>query len=155
MRADMIRPTRKTVTVIQGSARTQAPWWRKTGSKGASASVQASSTNPPTTKHTSVAVNVREFMREVVMEETQAINIQHVESSGINDEFNNCNVGDMGGTDGLAKSIQGLCMDKCMGKGAEVNIGLKAKEVVDLTKSHVQSMLARPPLRECTNVVGT
>ena len=78
MRADTIQPTRKTVTVIQGSSRTQAPWWRKTGSKGAYASAQASSTNPPTTKHTPVAVNVREFMREVVMEETQATNIQQV-----------------------------------------------------------------------------
>ena len=155
MRADMIRPKRKTVTVIQGSARNQAPWWRKTGSKGASASAQAPGTNPPTRKHTSVAVNVREFMREVVMEETQAINNQHVESSGVNEEFNNCNVVDMGGTDGLTKSIQGLRMDKCMGKGAEVNIGLKVKEVVDLTKSHAQSMLTRPSLRECTNVVGT
>ena len=39
MRADTFRPTRKTVIVIQGSSHTQAPWWRKSGSKGAHASL--------------------------------------------------------------------------------------------------------------------
>ena len=38
LRADTFRPTRKTVIVIQGSSHTQAPWWRKSGSKGAHAS---------------------------------------------------------------------------------------------------------------------
>ena len=47
MRADTFRLTRKTVTIIQGSSRTQAPWWRKPGSKGAHASAQATGTSTP------------------------------------------------------------------------------------------------------------
>ena len=36
LRADSVCGVRKSVTVIAGASRTQAPWWRNTGSKAAS-----------------------------------------------------------------------------------------------------------------------
>nr|POF26901.1 hypothetical protein CFP56_37676 [Quercus suber] len=136
MKADTFRPTRKTVTIIQGSSRTQAPWWRKLGSKGAYASPQASGTSTPTTKQASGDVSECEYMKEVVMEESQAINLPHVAFGEASEVPMNHGFVEIGGMDSLTNSINGLRMDKCMGNGSilNYNIGSQAKEVVDLIK---------------------
>jgi len=41
LRADSVRRMRKSVMVIAGASHTQAPWWRKPGSKAASSQSQS------------------------------------------------------------------------------------------------------------------
>lgn len=156
MRADTFRPTRKTVTIIQGSSRTQAPWWRKPGSKGAHASAQATGTSTPKSKQVPGDESERDYMREVVMEESQAINLPHVAFGGANEVPMNHGFVEVGSTDSLTNSIQELRMDKCMGNGPilNYNIGSQTKEVVDLPKNHAPPMLIRSPISECANTVG-
>ena len=117
---------------------------------------QASGTSTRTTKQVPGDVSECEFMREVVMEESQAINLPHVAFGGANEVPMNHGFVETGSTDSLTNSIQGPCMDKCMGNGSilNYNIGSQAKEVVDLTQNHSPPMLIRSPLSECTNTVG-
>nr|POE66523.1 hypothetical protein CFP56_18781 [Quercus suber] len=106
-----------------------APWWRKSGSKGALASPQASGMNTSTSSES-------ELMREVIIEESRAANLSNMDVSGVSEAVDRSGYSDSGGTNSLTKSIQGLCMDKFMANASlmDFNIVPKASDVVDLTQ---------------------
>lgn len=110
MRAELLRPVKKLVATISGRAWSQAPWWRKAGSKEKISSTNSGLRVEVGAEHEAADGEVSSSFQEVNMEDVGPFKpVQEREeiSKGGRAVTSSSN---SGCTDYLAKSIQGLCV---------------------------------------------
>ena len=153
MRAEPIRSSRKSIVVISGRARNNAPWWKKSGSKEKTPSTDIVNRQEPGSGQGAVFNKEPSSIQEVIMKDAvlskpikkggKLSNIGRTVNSTSNSES----------TKLLAKSIQGLSVDKQDAK--EPTLGHLAPPIynglVDANISHAEVAHIKPLLGDCTN----
>lgn len=110
MRAELLRPVKKSVATISGRARSQAPWWRKAGSKEKISSTKSGLRAEAGAEQEATDGEVSSSFQEVNMEDVgpfKPVQERKEISKGGRAVTSSSN---SGCTDYLAKSIQGLCV---------------------------------------------
>ena len=150
----MLRASKESVAVISGRARSQAPWWRKPGSKEKTSSTNSGHRAESSSEHEAVVGEVDSSFQEVVMEDAvvpfKLVQEGEVVSKSCGAVTSNLN---SGSTDCLAKSIQGLCVANQDAR--ELSQGHLTPPtfsgLVDFNNSHAKGAHVKAPLGDCTN----
>nr|POF11974.1 hypothetical protein CFP56_13814 [Quercus suber] len=153
MRAETIRSSRKLVAVISGRARSNALWWRKPGSKEKTPSIDTVNRQELGLGHETVISEEFRSFQEVIMEDAVPFKpVQKGEVFSNNGRAVN-SISNSGSTKLLAKSFQGLCVDKHDAR--EPTLGHLTPPIysglVDTNISHAEVAHVKPPLGDCTN----
>ena len=144
---------KKSVANISGHARSQAPWWRKAGSKDKISSTNSELRVEAGAEHEAADGEVSSSFQEVNMEDVDPFKpVQEKEeiSKGGRAVTSSSNCGC---TDYLAKSIQGLCV--VSQDTRELSQGNMTpptfSELVDFNTSHAKEAHVKAPLGDSTN----
>ena len=149
----MLRASKKSVAVISGRARSQAPWWRKPGSKEKISSTNSGHRAESSSEHEAVVGEVGSSFQEVVMEDAvpfKPVQEGEVVSKSFGAVTSNLN---SGSTDCLSKSIQELCVANQDAR--ELSQGHLTPPtfsgLVAFNNSHAKGAYVKAPLGDCTN----
>ena len=153
MKAELLQPLKKSIAIISGRARSQAPWWRKPGSKDKTPSINSGHRAESGAEHEAAVGEVSSSFQEANMEDVGPFKpIQEREdvSKGGRAVTSSSN---SGCTEFLAKSIQGLCVvsqdNRELSRGHMTPPTFSG--LVDFNTSHAKGAHVKAPLGDSIN----